>query len=62
MEEHRPREDSDQLPEEGPAEQVPDDTGGRESSARESAAEQAGDVSDEDDPGGQASGNPKSAG
>jgi hypothetical protein len=50
---------SDQLPEEAPAEQVPDDDG----SAQESAEKQAGRQSD-DDGGeqGQATGNRKSAG
>ena len=62
MEEHRHREDSDQLPEEAPGEQVADDTGGREGAAREAAEDQAGNVSGDEDPGGQASGNPKSAG
>jgi hypothetical protein len=62
MEEHSPREESDQLPEEAPSEQVPDDTSGREGAAREAAAEQAEKVSEDDEPDRQASGNPKSAG
>jgi hypothetical protein len=55
MSEHPEREESDQLPEEAPAEMVPDDDG---DAARDEA---------EDDPGvpgeeGQATGNPDAAG
>jgi hypothetical protein len=55
------REESDQLPEEGPAEQVPDDEG--QGASREDAEKQAGTPGQEgqgDD--GQATGNPKNAG
>jgi hypothetical protein len=50
------REESDQLPEEGPAEQVPDDDG--EGKARDDAEESEG-VPGED---GQATGHPDNAG
>ena len=55
------REESDQLPEEGPSSQVPDDEG--QGASREDAEEQAGtpgQEGQEDD--GQATGNPKNAG
>jgi len=55
------REESDQLPEEGPESQVHEDEG--QGGSREDAEEQAGtpgQEGQEDD--GQASGNPKSAG
>jgi hypothetical protein len=48
-------EESDQLPEEGPSEQVPDDAGGP---AREEAEENAGVPGEE----GTATGNPDAAG
>lgn len=48
-------EESDQLPEEGPAEQVPDDAGGH---AREHAEESPGVPGEE----GTATGNPDAAG
>jgi hypothetical protein len=51
------RQESDQLPEEGPAEQVPDDTG--EGKARDEAEESEGGA---DDDGGQATGHPDNAG
>ena len=47
--------ESDQLPEEGPAEQIPDDTG---EDARDEAKENAGASEDQ----GQATGNPDNAG
>jgi len=50
-----PREESDQLPEEGPPEQVPDDKGG---AAREEAQQTPG-VPDEEET---ATGNPDAAG
>jgi hypothetical protein len=50
------REESDQLPEEGPAEQVPDDAGGE---ARDEAEESEGAADDDD---GQATGHPDNAG
>jgi hypothetical protein len=50
-----PREESDQLPEEGPSEQVPDDTGSR---ARDEAEESPGVPGEE----GTATGNPGAAG
>ena len=49
------RQESDQLPEDGPAEQVPDDDG---SEARDDAEENAGA---QDNPG-QATGHPENAG
>ncbi len=49
------REESDQLPEDGPADQVPDDAGGE---AREETEENAGVP---DNPG-QATGHPQNAG
>ena len=49
------REESDQLPEEGPAEQVPDDAGG---SARDESEESPGVPGEE----GTATGNPDAAG
>ncbi|HEX8065981.1 MAG TPA: hypothetical protein VF520_05600 [Thermoleophilaceae bacterium] len=55
------REESDQLPEEAPAEQVHDDDG--DDGARDDADDQAGVPGGEGQDGdGQASGNPKSAG
>ena len=51
-------EPSDQLPEEGPAEQVPDDGGSSGESAEKQAREQA-DVREGEE---QATGDPKSAG
>jgi hypothetical protein len=54
------REESDQLPEEGPESQVPDDDrGGERDQASESAGVPGGEGQDEE---GQASGNPGSAG
>lgn len=53
------REESDQLPEEGPEEQVPDDDQGR---AREEADESAGARGDSDSEAGDATGNPANAG
>jgi hypothetical protein len=50
-----PREESDQLPEEGPAEQVPDDAGG---DAREGAKKSPGVPGEE----GTGTGNPDAAG
>jgi hypothetical protein len=50
-----PREESDQLPEEQPAEAVPDDTGGQ---AREEAKDSPGVPGEE----GTATGNPDAAG
>lgn len=54
-----PREESDQLPEEGPKEQVPEDDGG---AAREEADESAGARGESDSPAGDATGNPANAG
>jgi hypothetical protein len=53
--EERPKQESDQLPEEGPPDQVPDDSGGE---ARDDAEENAGVP---DNPG-QATGHPDNAG
>ena len=54
------REESDQLPEEGPGGQVPEDT---DEDARDEAEESAGTPGEEgQEDEGQASGNPKSAG
>jgi hypothetical protein len=50
-----PRKESDQLPEEGPPEQVPDDTGG---AAREEAEQSPGVPGEEET----ATGNPAAAG
>jgi hypothetical protein len=50
------REESDQMPEEGPGGQVPDDDGG--SGVRQGAEENAGVPGDED----QSTGNPEAAG
>ena len=50
-----PREESDQLPEEGPSEQVPDDAGGK---ARDRAEDSPGVPGEE----GTATGNPDAAG
>ena len=54
-----PREESDQLPEEGPAGQVPDDAPG---DARDEAGESAGGRGDRDSDAGDATGNPANAG
>ncbi|HYH59885.1 MAG TPA: hypothetical protein VD790_11810 [Thermoleophilaceae bacterium] len=54
-----PREESDQLPEEAPSGQVPDDEGG---AAREEAGENAGARGDSDSDAGDATGNPANAG
>ena len=51
------REESDQLPEEGPESQVPDDDG--QSGARDQAGENPGAADEEDE---QATGNPDAAG
>jgi hypothetical protein len=51
-----PREESDQLPEEGPPEQVPDDTG--RGAARDQAGESPGVPGEEET----ATGNPDAAG
>jgi hypothetical protein len=57
------REESDQLPEEGPASQVPDDDGGGADDARDDAEESAGAADEDgDEEEGQASGNPANAG
>jgi hypothetical protein len=55
-------EPSDQLPEEGPSEQVPDDAGSAQEGASEHARRQSGDRDDDGGRDGQATGNPKSAG
>jgi hypothetical protein len=55
------REESDQLPEEGPAGQVPDDEGGS-GSVREDAEKNEGGAQDDDSDEGQSTGNPRSAG
>ena len=55
-----PREESDQLPEEAPPEQVPDDDGG--GSAREDAEQNPGGRGDSDSDAGDATGNPANAG
>jgi hypothetical protein len=55
-----PREESDQLPEEGPAGQVPDDDSS--GAARDEADENAGARSDGDSDAGDATGNPANAG
>ena len=53
--------ESDQLPEEGPGSQVPDDDG--DSGARDEAEENAGGADDDgDERDDQATGNPESAG
>ena len=54
--EEPPKQESDQLPEEGPPDEVPDDSGGGE--ARDDAEENAGVP---DNPG-QATGHPENAG
>ena len=55
------QEESDQLPEEGPGGQAPDDDG--ESGARDEAEDQAGGADDDGDEGeGGASGEPRNAG
>ena len=54
------REESDQLPEEGPGRQVPDDEGG---SSRDEADEQAGAADEgQSDDAGEQTGNPANAG
>jgi hypothetical protein len=54
------REESDQLPEEGPGQQVPDDEGG---SSRDEAEDQAGADDDaQSDDAGKQTGNPPNAG
>jgi hypothetical protein len=55
-----PREESDQLPEEAPQEQVPDDKG--DGAARDEADENAGARGDADSDAGDATGNPANAG
>lgn len=55
-----PREESDQLPEEAPAHQVPDDDGS--GSARDEAGQNAGGRGDSDSDAGDATGNPANAG
>ena len=55
-----PREESDQLPEEAPAEQVPDDDGSGD--ARDEAGENPGGRGDSDSDAGDATGNPANAG
>ena len=54
-----PREESDQRPEEAPAEQVPADSPG---AARDEADENAGGRGDQDSDAGDATGNPANAG
>ena len=57
------REESDQLPEEGPGSQVPDDDSGGAGHARDDAEESAGAADEHgDDQEGQATGNPGAAG
>ena len=57
------REESDQLPEEGPAGQVHDDDDESQGAGREDAQEQAGGADEDGDEGeGQATGNPDAAG
>lgn len=57
------REESDQLPEEGPSGQVPDDDGEGQGASRDEAEDQAGAADEDGDEGeGQATGNPRSAG
>jgi hypothetical protein len=55
-----PREESDQLPEEGPADQVPDDDSS--GAARDDAQENAGARGESDSDAGDATGNPANAG
>ena len=52
------REESDQLPEEGPSEYVPDDTGNEHAAGREGAKETPGHPGEDE----QATGNPDAAG
>jgi len=52
-------EESDQLPEEGPAEQVPDDSG---SGSRDEAEDSPGGRGEQDSDAGEATGNPGNAG
>jgi hypothetical protein len=54
-----PREESDQLPEEAPPGQVPDDAGG---AARDEAGDNPGGRGDADSEAGDATGNPDNAG
>jgi hypothetical protein len=54
------REESDQLPEEAPAGQVPDDDGA--GGARDEAGENAGGRGDQDSDADEATGNPANAG
>ena len=57
------REESDQLPEEGPSGQTTDDDGECQGASRDEAEEQAGAADEDGDEGeGQATGNPRSAG
>ena len=57
------REESDQLPEEGPESQVPDDDGGGADDARDDAEQSAGAADEQgDEEKGQATGNPGAAG
>ena len=55
-----PREESDQLPEEGPSGQVPDDDSS--GAARDDAQENAGARGENDSDAGDATGNPANAG
>lgn len=55
-----PREESDQLPEEAPPDQVPDDDG--RGAARDEADGDAGGRGDQDSDAGDATGNPANAG
>ena len=55
-----PREESDQLPEEGPSGQVPDDDSS--GAARDEAGENPGGRGDQDSDAGDATGNPANAG
>lgn len=57
--EHERREESDQLPEEGPASQVPDDD--NDPTPRDEAQESSG-AADEDSAGDESTGSPDSAG
>ncbi len=56
------QEESDQLPEEGPGSQVPDDDGDGNTSARGDAEKNAGGTDETDEDEGQATGNPANAG
>ena len=55
-----PREESDQLPEEGPPEQVPDDDAGAD--VRDEAERNPGGRGESDSDAGDATGNPANAG